>query len=431
MKLQIPVSQLRLGMVVEELDRPWVETPFLFQGFVIEKPKDIERLAKYCEYVYVTTEETHFNPSFGAAAQAPQEPSMLEKLKKLWGHGGHVRPTEARVIHKIVYKETVPIEKELGKAQGVRGEVTRVLDRMYSDARMGKVVDTGYTKEVIADLADSALRNPDAHMLLTQLRQTNQYAADHSLNVSSLSLAFGRHLGMPREHLISLGMGAMLIDVGNIKIPDEVLNKRGELTPEDLELIKQHPTHGLNLLMASASPPPPAVLEIVYSHHERMNGSGYPEGLRGEKIPLLARMVAIVDVYDAITTDRIYRQGQTPSNALRDLYDSRRGQFDEKLVEQFIQCLGIYPVGSVVQCNTGELGIVIAQNPERRLRPKLLLVRDAAGNPYPASKLVDLSQSTDSESIEVTKMVRPSEFDIDVGQYARDLSWTEDQSAGK
>ena len=430
MKVQVPVAELRIGMIVEELDRPWVETPFLFQGFVIETPKDIERLQKYCEYVYVTTEQTRVTPVALAASRPAQPATTMDKLKRLWRQEGQLRLVDSKVIHQIAYRETVPIEQELGKARGVRDEVTRVVDRMYADARMGRSVDTGYAKEIIADLADSALRNPDAHMLLTQLRRSDRYAAEHSLNVSSLSLAFGRHLGLSRDNLVVLGLGAMLIDVGNIKIPAEVMNKRGELSPEEFALIRQHPAHGLELLMRSASPPPAAALEIVYSHHERMNGSGYPEGLRGDSIPLFARMVAIVDVYDAITTDRGYRQGQTPSNALRDLYDSRRGQFDEKLVEQFIQCLGIYPIGSVVQCNTRELGIVIAQNPERRLRPKLLLVRDSANHPYPMPKVVDLSRITDSGVIDVTRMVRPAEFDIDVGAYAQDLSWTEGADHG-
>jgi HD-GYP domain-containing protein (c-di-GMP phosphodiesterase class II) len=215
----------------------------------------------------------------------------------------------------------------------------------------------------------------------------------------------------------------MLIDVGNLRLPREILGKPGPLSAEEMEKVREHPALGMEMLLQSGEPPPHAAIEAVYTHHERMDGSGYPRGLSGNDIPLYGRMVAIVDVYDAATSDRTYRHGHPPSDALRDLYNCRKGQFDERLVEQFIQCLGIYPVGSVLRCSTGELGIVIAQNPQRRLRPKLLLVRDPEGRPFPTPKILDLSKFGEEQTIGVAGIVDASHYGIDVAEYLGDLSW--------
>ncbi len=420
--MKLSPDQLRIGMRVDRLDRPWLETPFLFQGFTIESQEQIEQLKKYCAYVYITTEEAP--PEKPATVKQPDTHSIEHRLERLWQANGAPRIGAAHVIYQVSYEQKVPVEQELAKTEGVRGEARRVLDTMYDDLRMGRSIDTGYSKAIIADLTDSVLRNPDAHMLLARLRIKDDYAATHSLNVCSLALAFGRHLGMPRDHLQALGLGALLIDVGNVRVPAEILSKRDALTAEQFEIIKQHPLHAMEILLQSRRPLPPAAVEAVYTHHERLDGTGYPRGLVGDEIPLFGRIIAIVDVYDAATTDRVYREGRSPSDALHELYSLRSGKFDAQLVEQFIQCLGIYPVGSVLKCTTGEIGIVIGQNPRRRLRPRLLLVRDPSAQPYPMPKIIDLSLFPDGQTIDVARIVKPEDFDIDVGEYLKDLSWS-------
>jgi hypothetical protein len=172
-------------------------------------------------------------------------------------------------------------------------------------------------------------------------------------------------------------------------------------------------------------------LEIVYTHHERMDGSGYPRGLQGDEIPLFGRIVGIVDVYDASTSDRVYRSGNSPSDALHGLYNDRTGLFDGELVEQFIKFLGIYPIGSVVRCNTEEIGIVIGQNPERRLRPKLLLVRNADGVPYPEPRIIDLKQFSGASSIEIAGIVQPGDYDFEVADYIQELCRGDGSAGGE
>lgn len=419
--MKLPVDQLRIGMHVEGLDRPWLGTPFLFQGFTIESKTDIDQLKKYCAYVYVSTEEAP--PPKPPPFRQTDKGAIAHRLEHLWRANGGPRLDDAQIIRQVAYERRIPVEQELARTEGVRGEAQRVLDGLYDELRMGRSIDTGYTKAIIGDLTDSVLRNPDAHMLLARLRVRDQYAATHSLNVCSLALAFGRHLGMARDHLQELGLGALLIDVGNMRLPAQLLSKQAQLSAEELEIVKQHPIHAMEILLESREPLPPAAVEAVYTHHERMDGSGYPRGLMGAEIPLYGKLIAIVDVYDAATSDRAYRRGRSPSDALHELYSLRSGKFDENLVEQFIQCLGIYPVGSVLKCTTGEIGIVIAQNPTRRLRPRLLLVRDPDGHPYPMPKIIDLSLFSEGQAMDVTRIVDPDDFAIDVADYLRDLSW--------
>lgn len=433
MRIKIPSQELNIGMHVEELDRPWLETPFLFQGFVIETEEELEQLREYTEYVYISAGQTPSTTTYGPqfirtpvatemrVQEAPSEAAMVAGLNRLWILQGQRRKQDAEVIFHTHYKPRATVEKELPKAEKNRIEVRRVIDNMYQDARMGKSVETGYAKEVISDLTESVLRNADAHTLLTQLRKQDVYAASHSMNVCSLSLAFGRHLGIDRQHLLELGLGAMLVDVGNIRIPQEILYKAGPLTKEEFDIVRRHPAFGMEILLNNPAPPPAPAIEIVYAHHERMDGSGYPRGLIRSQIPLLARIVAIIDAYDALTTKRSYRDSVAPSDALRDLYNSRRGHFDEPLVEQFIQFLGIYPLGSILQCSSNEIGIVIAQNPERRLRPKLLLVRDALLRPYPVPRILDLSKSTGEKAVEIVKILKAEDYGIDIGEYIQDL----------
>lgn len=431
MSIKLRVDALRIGMHVEKLDRPWLGTPFLFQAVDIESVEDIQQLKKYCDHVYVTK-----MPDEGAAAKVIRhhaaagdgrpkpvsETVITRKLEVLWKRHGRGKRDDSELIHRRVYDSHAPIEEEIVKAREVHQDVEQVLDTMYEDARMGKTIDTGYAKEVIKDLVESVLRSSDAHLLLSQLKKKDRYAATHGINVCSFALAFGRHLGLDRSALKDLGLGAMLIDVGNIRIPSEILRKPEPLTPEEFDIVKQHTVFGMEILLECPQPISPEAIEVVYTHHERVDGSGYPRGLIGDRIPLFGRMVGIVDVYDAATSDRIYRSGQAPSETLNELYNLRSGKYDKYLVEQFIQTLGIYPIGSVLKCTSGEIGIVIAQNPKRRLRPKLLLVRSPENQPYATAKIVDLSLFPEGETLDVAGVVKASEHDIDVGLYLEDFS---------
>jgi HD-GYP domain-containing protein (c-di-GMP phosphodiesterase class II) len=421
MKHKISVNNLQIGMFVEQLDRPWIETPFLLQGFEIKSTEDIERVRKYCEHVYVTGET---NPEELRPTPIKYiSPSLSKQAsRRIWESEAYF-PADANLIHQKQYGKPKPLEAEIGRAWEIRGRAKEHVETMFEDIRMGSTFSTGYVVQVISDLTESVLSNPDAHMLLGQLRRRDDYAASHAMNVCSISLAFGRHLGLPYDRLNELGLGALLIDIGTLKIPREILNKKSPLTEEEYEIVKNHVIHGVEILEAAEGDIPATALDMVYTHQERYDGSGYPRGLAGDDIPLFARMVAIVDTYDAMTTHRLHRDGIAPTSTLKELYDQRSGQFDSELVEQFIQCLGIYPVGTLVLCSTDEVGLVIAQNPGKRLRPKLLLLLDKKKNPYPIPKIVDLSKYNQGEAIDVSKIIDARDYDIEVADYLKDISW--------
>ena len=360
MRKKVPIKELRFGMYVAELDRPWTDTPFLFQGFVLSTPQQLEVLKKYCATVMVDTERGE-SPAVPAASEA-------------------------------VYLEKARIEQEIGPARIAYGESRRLMHDVLSMVRIGGTLDAQRVKSAVSAMTESVLRNPDALLLLSQLRRKGEYNESHALDVSIYMITFGRFLELAPEKIEFLGYLGLLQDVGKLRLPKELLEKRGRLSAEEFELAKLHVAHSVEILQAT--PGLPADLaRIAALHHERHDGSGYPAGLRGSEIGLLGSIAAIVDTFDALTVQRPHADPVSPSAAISMLFKWRGVYFDAHLVEQFIRCIGIFPVGSLVQLNTGETGIVIAQNPARRLQPRVMVVRDAKGNPMNPQKLLDLSRS--------------------------------------
>lgn len=376
-------------MFVCELDRPWLGTPFLFQGFRIQTVEEIERLKKVCDSVYVDLDKSvKVASSQAGAVVAP-------------------RPT-----HKLA----ASFEEEIHSANEIR-EATRVtVDQLFEDVAHGRMIDMVSVKRLMHDTVDGVLRNPDAHVCLTALKQRDTYTAQHSINVCILSLALARHVGLSRGDMETLGVAALLHDVGKIKTPLEVLNKPGRLTPEEFALMKQHPVTGQQMLEQLYGLPY-QIADVAFSHHERISGGGYPRGLKNHEISLFSRMVAIVDVYDAITSDRCYHDGISPTEALTKMYGWRLTDFDAELLEQFIQCVGIYPVGSLVELTSGEVGFVVSVNPEFRLRPKVNIVLDSRKRRLYPQRVVDLAQhqlSTPDSNYAIRQVLMPDAYGIDV-----------------
>jgi len=376
-------------MFVCELDRPWLGTPFLFQGFRLQTVEEIERLKKVCDSVYVD----------------------LEKSVKVTASQAHSAATLRRT-HKLA----ASFEEEIHSANEIR-EATRVtVDQLFDDVAHGRMIDMVSIKRLMHDTVDGVLRNPDAHVCLTALKQRDAYTAQHSINVCILSLALARHVGLSRNDLETLGVAALLHDVGKIKTPLEVLNKPGRLTPEEFALMKQHPVTGQQMLERLYGLPY-QIADVALSHHERISGGGYPRGLKSHEISLFSRMVAIVDVYDAITSDRCYHDGMSPTEALTKMYSWRLTDFDAELLEQFIQCVGIYPVGSLVELTNGEVGFVVSVNPDFRLKPKVNLVLDSRKRRLYPQRVVDLAQhqfSVPDSNYAIRQVLMPGAYGIDV-----------------
>ncbi len=356
MKKKVEVQDLRIGMYVSELDRPWRETPFLFQGFEIRTQEELEQLRRLCRYVYIEVPEEHGGTRAPVSARPGSERQPPRPLSL--GPGG---TSGFKVLEKFLpggryhqprYPDRVSLEEEMPQAREVERKTRTLIYTMMDDVRLGRSLDSAGAKQVIAEMVESILRNPDALTCLTQLKNKDEYTALHSLRVAILALAFGRHLELAPEELHILGLGALLHDIGKLNVPAEILNKPGALTEAEFEIMKRHVPLGVALLENTRGIPA-AAIDVARYHHERYDGSGYTSGIPGEAVGLFAAIGAIVDCYDAITSDRAYHAGLSAYEALGKMYEWRRKDFHPRLVEQFIQCLGIFPIGSVVELNTG------------------------------------------------------------------------------
>ena len=382
---EVPVEQLRFGMYVVKLDRPWTETPFKFQGFLLRDDKQLKTLKAFCQLVYVDPERSEGGAA--ARAAAPQ-----------------------KVRGETAYPELASVEKELAAARTTYAETRALVEDVVGELANGKVLDGRRLGEAVGRVADSIVRNPDAMMLLTKMIAKGSAVARRALDVSVYMIVFGRFLQLPRESLETLGLLGLLQDIGKVRLPSELLDKTTTLNVAELELAKNHVQHSVDILREAAGLPP-ELPDLAALHHERQDGSGYPKGLKGSEIGLIGSIAGIVDTFDALTTPRAYAQPVSPSNALTALFKGRNTQFSAALVEQFIQCIGVFPVGSVVELSTGEIGVVIAQNLVRRLQPRVMVVMDAEGRPIRPHKILDLMKPPMSAAGEPCRIRRTLEYD--------------------
>jgi len=404
MKEKLEINELRKGMFVCELDRPWLDSPFLFQGFLIDTDDEMSELKKLCKYVYIDTEKGDDKQGNTPTSSPASEP---KKQFENTDHNTSQRPY------------LTSFEEEIKPAGRLREEATAYVEELFSEIRAGRSIDGNKTRKIVSGMVASILRNPDALVLLNNLRDNSEYAIAHSLNVCTLTLAFGRYLGLGQKELTEIGMGALLHDVGEIRVPKEIMLKDGLLSQEENRIMQTHAQLGADILSHSDAIPSTAI-EIARAHHERSNGQGYPQGLQEADIDYFARIVGIVDVYDSVTTSHNNRGNINSTEALKNMYNWRNEMFDGQLVEQFIQCLGIYPVGSIVELDNGEVGIVIAVALDKRLQPKLMLVRDQLKKAYTPPRIINLAMhSGDNKSsrYEINKVLEPGDYGIDLKSY--------------
>ncbi len=412
-KIHIHVNQLKLGMFVSDLDRPWLETSFVFQGFRIQRLEDIERIRKYCEYVQVDVEKSI---------------TIKPSVRGYDTEAKHEKPK-----YRSRYLASTALEDEIASASEIRVSSRICVDEVFDDITHGRLIDLVGVKKVVNNLVDGILRNPDAHVCLTHLKHRDEYTAQHSINVCVLALALGRHVGLSQDQLSMLGVGALMHDIGKIKTPLDVLNKPGRLTEEEMNMMKAHPEHGRKIL-STFHELPFDVIDIAFSHHERIGGGGYPRGLNSTEISFWNRLVSIVDVYDAITSDRCYHKGISPTEALTKMYSWRHTDFDPALLERFIQCVGIYPVGTLVELTSGEIGVTIALNDAQRLRPKISLVLDANKTPYSPARIFDLATSGSDDpdpSYAIKTVLPPGSYNIDIKEQLRQIGTAQLKHCGE
>ena len=388
-KKEVFVNELELGVFIAELDRPWTDTPFIFQGFILDNEEQLETLKKYCKKVVIDLEKGSDLPDRSQLKAGPITASRATAGPVT--AGGRAKSVLATIKRTVTYEEKATVDAELPAARAARARTQTVLQDMFDTLQSGRALDASRVREAVASMTDSVVRNPDAMLLIAKLKQQSAHTLDRALGVSIYMITFGRFLQLPREQLDLLGMLGLLQDVGKTRVPEEVLNKKEPLNKVELALCRSHVEHSAAILTESPGLPPelPALAAL---HHERHDGSGYYKGMKGEEIGLFGSIAGMVDCFDALTHARPYGEAMAPSNALNMLYGWRGGQFDGPLVEQFIQCIGIFPVGAIVELNSGEIGIVIAQNLVRRLQPRVMVVLDAKGNPKKPQLILDLSK---------------------------------------
>jgi HD-GYP domain-containing protein (c-di-GMP phosphodiesterase class II) len=507
------VDRLALGMFVSELDVPWLETPFLMQGFLIENEQEINELRKYCRFVTIDrsrstgdqfrdeTPEAGVAPAM-AYPRVPQEipspakssrvaappPPMLDVFRDVFRDAGTSAvgasdtPPQARVGSRKVApsvggeddflpppshtggragdwvkslfkrlkgeKETptptpaltpaarkglhgtdngsyfrtntrlvvqVPIEVELPQAHQSYTTTRQVFSELIQDIRSNRPLETEQLRDAADQMVESASRNPDAMLWMAKLKRTDRYSYDHAIDVSVHLTVFALHLALPQEQIRILAMAGLMQDLGKIRVASSLLRKEGPLDDSERKQMEQH-VDLASEVMGRMTDVPKQLVDIVNGHHERWDGSGYPERLAGDKIPLAAQMAGIVDSYCAMIMDRPYAEAISAQAALEQIAAMRGSKFSTELVDQLIQCLGIYPVGTLVELNTGEVGVVIEQNRIRRLKPRVLVLLgpDKSRNPHPNTlKLIYDPIAFDNEPYRIVAALPKGSYGLD------------------
>ncbi len=525
MKEQVPVEKLALGMFVAELDRPWLETRFLIQGFVIESQEQIQEFQRCCKYVFVErtlSTGDQFQPEavekpsiqrkraaphvhihdekvltpdqpkeglVGTIAQilksafssaprdeevapppakpvAPREPRVIiyedkpekskpkpvsatparrekgisdeereyleratdpaatvkiytekeiaansgifSRISRLFGLSAEDKKYGYQgkaAVDVPVYTDQTLIEEELPMAKEAHEKVQVVVEEVIADLNKNKDLDLEKVGDAVGWMVQSVVRNPDGMIWLARLKSVDAYTYDHGLNTAIYLIAFGRHLGLPEDQLQTIGTVGLMQDVGKIKLPKTLLDKAEKLTPAELKIFQTHVAYSTDIIRTSKEATE-TLLGAVSQHHERFDGSGYPKGLRGEQISLLGGMAGLVDSYTAMISARPYAQPMSVQQALHDLYGTRGQAFKSEMVEEFIQCVGVFPVGSLVELNTAEVAVVVSQNRSRRLKPRVMLVLDSQRQSFANPVMLELIYDPPTPSGEPYRIVR-------------------------
>jgi len=403
---QILVDDLRFGMYVAQLDRPWTDTPFMFQGFVLRTEKQLEALKKYCKSVYVDPEkyDRRVGQAIGGIApffSSTPRPHRAEPAEQYRG--------------KTEYPEIADVETELPRAQRIFRHSSALIVQIGRSAMVHTGIDSQRAQKAARAITASVVRNPDAMMLLAKLEGKGRATLSRAVEVSVLMTVFGRFLQFPPMQLTTLSLLGLLQDIGKVRLPTTLLGKTGPFTRDEEALYRTHISHSVEILSQTAGLPAdfPGLASL---HHERYDGSGYPRGLRGNAIALLGAIAGLIDAYDTLVAPEPFGVNLTPSAAFGVLYRNRGEKFPPGLVEQFIQCLGAYPVGSVIEMETGEIGVVIAQNAVRRLQPRVLLVQDAKGDPIVPRLALDLLKeptAADGEAYRIRRTLDSGRIKLD------------------
>ncbi len=392
-------ENLEIGMYISGLDKPWEASSFLLQGFALQDQMDIDAIKTECQFVFI---------DFKSEMQFEEH-----KLKTSVSKSYKEKILSKNQIEKFdLKKHTKTARKSHRKSRLV---VKSVLDKVM----LGEDFNSYSVKSSVKNMVREVLTNEEAMLMMIMLKDNNDHVAQHCLNVSILSIGFARYLGFSEQQIEDIGVGALLHDIGKVKIDSKLLNKTKKLTDADMQKLCMHPQYSYQILQKKKDLPP-SVVDIAVCHHERLGGHGYPRGLKAEQISQRVRIVSIIDTFEALTSDQPHRKAMSVVDAYKILMQDKNIKFEEKLVLKFIEWRGIYPAGTIVEMKNGEVGIVVSGNRKgNKLKPKVLLVLDEDKKPR-KERLIDLSFiQTDAESkpYVIFKAFESEAFGISVGKY--------------
>jgi HD-GYP domain-containing protein (c-di-GMP phosphodiesterase class II) len=390
---KIPISQLRVGMFVHEVCGSWMDHPFWRSSFQLSDARQLKQLAVVKEVVIDTAK--------GLDVDAPPSTSV-EVLDDFEVNTGEAAP-DTEALDSVAGEAPVAVactfQQEMARASRIVEQSRGAMKSMFSDARMGKAVDTEHCLPLVDDITQSVARNPGAIVSLARLKTSDDYTYMHSVAVCALMVALAKQLGLNEQDTREAGLAGLVHDLGKAQMPLEVLNKPGALTPAEFAIMKGHPEAGHRMLVEGkgVSEIP---LDVCLHHHEKINGKGYPHGLKGDEISLFAKMGAVCDVYDAITSNRPYKVGWDPADSIQKMAQwTKEGQFDERIFQAFVKSIGIYPTGSLVKLKSGRLGVVVEQGSHSLLSPIVRVFFSSKANEPITPVLLDMGDAKVGDQI--------------------------------
>ena len=406
-EVKVDVTDLQVGMYVCRLDRPWEGTPFLLQGLTVESAEDVALLRSLCLHVYVDIERglAPAAPSLRLVEPVPRKTAV--PARRSYGND-----EIAALQGTVAYPERVEFEQELDQARQAHAQAAAFAERALEEVRGGRAIAVEEVRDAVEPMVRSLVRNAHAFLWLDALRARGAYEYRHALSCSALAAAFGRHVGLPEPLLLDMASGGLLLDVGKLRLPPALLASEARYGDAERCQMQTHVESGLAIVDAAGVPE--HVREMIRTHHEWIDGSGYPGRMAGDAIPLLGRIAAVIDAYDAMTSDRPHQPAVAPHVALQSLYRGRGSQFAAEIVEQFMQCMSVYPIGALVELSTGEVAIVTAQNAARRLQPRVMVLTDPDKRLLSQFHSIDLLVRAHSDDpVRIASALAPGAYGLD------------------
>ena len=421
---KIEVNALIQGMYISKLDRPWIETSYPIEGFYLQNDEDIKKLSTLCRFVYIDIDLTklHLDVSqLDTPSTQPPSGLTIHPISSPQTHNSkhsesniHNKKKKQLKREKILYIERMPFEKEFKTAHKLYETITETAQEVLSQVESGKYFDIKKVNQTAETMVDSIIRNPDAFLWLSRLKAKDTHTHNRSIRATIWAIAFGRYLSLPKKELTELSIAVLLANIGKARLPRELLKKSDHLQGAERAVYQKHISISVKLLkiMGLFSD---RTLEIVAAHCERYDGSGYPRKLSQEQIIFPAQIAGIVCYYEKITNQRESENSLDAAHAMEHLYNLRNSQFQAELVEEFIQSIGIYPAGSLIELNSKEVAVIVEQNEHHRLLPKVMILRDCEKQAVNTLKIIDLStfKAENSASPKIINSIPLGTYGID------------------